>query len=332
MTVTGKALGVWLSPDRTPYVDFDQLKAGGVEFIVALAGGGNTGDPLIDGKPTKVNGVDWFANVVAEAYRIDVPLFVQWEFHAEWGTNHDEAPTKQRQALMALLKNKTYHGIFSSTKFSDNFGKIIAPFWVRTRLLMFNDFVQKSNPHCWVGPIGQVGWRGSPEHWAELEPRISKDGIPAGSGPALAWMESGVSSIESPGWDKLPEYYPAAMPKKLPAAAGGADANWYWWCWGLTYALPGIWLDEAKTQSGNPWLCFFNGDRRALHRFAFYTSHGYTAPTQSEPETPGGENPGGEIPGGNGTVVLDLHDVLERIAAASERSAAALEKIAGVIK
>lgn len=314
MTVSGLALGAWLSPDRTPYVDFDQLKAGGVEFIVALVGAGVTGDPLIDRKPTKIDGVDWYARVVEEAYRIDVPLFAQWDFHPEHGTNTDQAPKKQMEALTYLLENKTVHGLFNSVVFKDQFGKAIAPFWVKERWMMFNDMCQKKYPGFWVGPVA-MNWRGQPDYWTQLEPQIGKNGVPGGTGPALCWIE-GMTTARAMAWKDLEANYPVTMPKNLPAdPANGDSAFWWIWAWSLNIALPGMWMDKEKKQTGKPWLCFFHGDKAALHRFAFYTSHGYTAPGNSDPQQPPVEQ---EEP--------------ENELALLKRIAAAVEKMAGVIK
>jgi lysozyme len=302
-TVTGKSLGVSIAPDRTPFIDFDAMKAGGVTFIMAWAGAGLTGDPLVDGKPQYISPevVDWVAWVCAEAARIDVPIAVHWENHPEHGTGDDANAAKQSQALEYLIKNKSINGIFASVNLEEDNGKPIDPVWVNNRLRSFVGLEQGLHPGVWTGPMlhSKLTDPKYAEYWSKLEVWAGVDGVVENTGPALCWIEE-ASTPQTLTWAQLPAAYPTHMPLKTPMdTKHKRPSRIYLWVWALGFKLPGFWKDANKTIPGSPWMVFFDGDEAAKDKFFFYTKHGGTI----TPPPPGDGQPGDDDQGndqGNG--------------------------------
>jgi lysozyme len=327
-TVTGKSLGVSIAPDRTPFIDFDAMKAGGVTFIMAWAGAGLTGDPLIDGKPKYISPqvVDWVEWVCREAARIDVPIAVQWEVHPEHGTGDQANAAKQSQALEYLIKNKSINGVFASVSLEEDNGKPIDPVWVNNRLREFVSLEQGLHPGVWTGPMLHSKLTGDAyaEYWSRLEVWAGVDGVVENTGPALCWIEEASTSLIL-SWAQLKEAYPTHLPLKTPLdAKHKRPSRIHLWIWALGYKLPGFWKDAAHTQPGSPWMVFFDGDEDAKNKFFFYQPHGYVPPGTTPQEPPAG---GGEEGGGETVPVTSLTPILTRMDTLIAQQAAILEEI-----
>lgn len=307
--ISNVTLGVFITPETTPYVDFDLLKRNGVEFVVCWTGEGKNLDFLLDREDKMIDGVPWWSHAVSECYRVDIPIFAYWYMYEDRPDNTNGCIVPQLASLNYLLQNKTIGGIFIGNNWRDRgTNNPIPSNWLSERKLGMINETQKVHTDVWVGPYNGNAYRNYAKE--QFENWLGKDGPSFNEAGALFWAEWDTHTVGQIEWSQLDSIKPVSGPKLLPPNPKDISkpTKWYLWNWCVDVKLPGFYLDKEKTILGTPNLIFFNGSKTQLHDFAFYKSHGYTDPNEEQEEEENNENP---IPGSG--IPMYFKDIIEEM-------------------